>query len=158
MKIREPYKKIPKVVEATLQWNGRMGFACRSGSGHNNIISDASEIHGGDNDGPRPMEFLLFSLSSSTGMDVATFLKKRKRDLQDLEISAHGRRSPSHPHVFESITLEYTLTGSDLTDDDIRWAIDLSLQKYCSVAGMLGKVCKINCRWKIIKKRRGEQS
>ncbi len=158
MKIREPYKKIPKVVEATLQWNGRLGFACRSGSGHNNIISDASEIHGGDNDGPRPMEFLLFSLSSCTGMDVATFLKKRKRDLQDLKISAHGRRSPSHPHVFENITLEYTLTGSDLTDDDIRWAIDLSLQKYCSVAGMLGKVCKINCRWKIIKKRRGEQS
>lgn len=158
MKIREPYKKMPKVVEATLQWNGRMGFACRSGSGHNNIISDASEIHGGDNDGPRPMEFLLFSLSSCTGMDIATFLRKRKRDLQDLKISAHGRRAPSHPHVFENITLEYTLTGSDLTDDDIRWAVELSLQKYCSVAGMLGRVCKINYRWKIIKKPRGEQS
>ena len=157
MKIREPYKKIPKVVEATLEWNGRMGFACRSGSGHN-IISDASEDHGGDNDGPRPMELLLFSLASCTAMDVATFLKKRRSDLQDLKITAHGRRMPSHPHVFENITLEYTLTGSDLTDDAIRWAVDLSLQKYCSVAGMLGKVCKINYRWKIIKKKpRGEQ-
>lgn len=156
MRIREPYKKIPKVVEATLEWNGRMGFACRSGSGHN-ITSDASQDHDGDNDGPRPMEFLLISLSSCTGMDVATFLKKRNRDLQDLKISAHGRRAPSHPHVFESVTLEYMLTGSDLTDDDIRWAVDLSLQKYCSVAGMLGKVCKINYRWKIIKKPRGEK-
>ncbi len=157
MRIREPYKKIPKVVKATLEWNGQMGFACRSGSGHN-IFSDASKDHGGNNDGPRPMEFLLFSLSSCTGMDVATFLKKRKRDLQDLKISAHGRRASSHPHVFETITLEYTLTGFDLTDDDVRWAVDLSLQKYCSVAGMLGKVCKINYRWKIIKKRRGKQN
>lgn len=156
MKIREPYKKIPKVVKATLEWNGRMAFACRSGSGHN-IVSDASEDHGGANDGPRPMELLLFSLASCTAMDVATFLKKRKSDLQDLKITAHGRRAPSHPHVFENITLDYTLTGSDLTDDDIRWAVDLSLQKYCSVAGMLGKVCKINYRWKIIKKPRGEK-
>lgn len=152
MEISEPYKKMPKVVEARLQWNGRMGFACRSGSGHDDIVCDASVIHGGDNSGPRPMEYLLLSLSSSTGMDVATFLKKRKRDLQDLKISAHGRRAPSHPHVFESITLEYRLTGSDLTDDDIRWAVDLSLQKYCSIAGMLGRVCKINYHWKIIKK------
>ncbi len=97
MRIREPYKKMPKVVEATLDWNGGMGFSCRSGSGHN-IISDASQDHGGDNNGPRPMEFLLFSLSSCTGMDVATFLKKRKKDLQDLKISAHGRVDQPEPH------------------------------------------------------------
>ena len=154
MKIREPYRKLPKVVEATLAWNGRMAFACKSGSGHE-VVSDASRIHGGDESGARPMELMLFSLSSCTGMDIATFLKKRKRDLQDLRISARGRRAPAHPHVFENITLEYILTGSDLTDDDIRWAIDLSLQKYCSVAGMLGKVCKINYRWKVIKKAAG---
>jgi len=150
MKIREPYKKIPKVVEATLSWNGKMGFSCRSGSGHE-IISDASSMHGGDNAGSRPMELLLFALSSCTGMDVATFLKKKKRDLKDLKIMAYGRRSANHPHVFENITLEYLLTGSDLVDDDIRWAVDLSLKKYCSVAGMLGKVCKINYHWRIIK-------
>jgi len=150
MKIKEPYKKIPKVVEATLEWNGRMGFACHSGSGHE-VTSDASVIHGGEDAGARPMELLLFALSSCTGMDVATFLKKKRRDLKNLKISAHGSRSPVHPHVFESITLEYVLTGTDLIDDDIKWAIDLSLKKYCSVAGMLGRVCKINYRWNIIR-------
>ena len=88
-------------------------------------------------------------------MDVTTFLKKKKRDLKDLKVTAHGRRSPSHPHVFDNITLEYVLTGSDLTDDDIRWAVDLSLQKYCSVAGMLAKVCKINYHWSIIRDSEG---
>jgi len=150
MKIREPYKKIPKTVEATLRWNGYMGFSCHSGSGHE-IACDASDIHGGADTGSRPMELLLFALASCTGMDMATFLKKKKRDLKDLKITAHGSRSPSHPHVFESITLEYILFGSDLTDDDIRWAIDLSLNKYCSVAGMLKKVCKINYHWHIIR-------
>lgn len=150
MKIKEPYKKLPKTVEATMEWDGAMGFSCRSGSGHE-IKSDASIEHGGKDEGTRPMELLLFSLSSCTGMDVATFLRKRKRHLEDIRISAHGRRVADHPHVFETITLEYILTGSDLTDDDIRWAVDLSLQKYCSVAGMLGKVCKINYHWKIKK-------
>ena len=150
MKIREPYKKIPKVVEAAIQWNGNMGFNCLSGSGHE-LVCDASELHGGDDSGARPMELLLFALSCCTGMDVATFLKKKKRDLKDLKVTAHGRRSISHPHVFEKITLEYIITGSDLTDDDIRWAVDLSLEKYCSVAGMLAKACKINYHWNIIR-------
>lgn len=150
MKIKEPYKKLPKVVEAVMEWDGDMGFVCRSGSGHE-IKADASMEHGGKDQGARPMELLLFALSSCTGMDVATFLKKRKRDLQDMNISAHGRRAAGHPHVFEAITLEYQITGSDITDDDIRWAVDLSLQKYCSVAGMLGKICRINYHWKIKK-------
>jgi putative redox protein len=150
MKIKEPYKKLPKVVEATLEWNGRMGFLCKSGSGHE-ITCDASTLHGGDNAGARPMELLLFALSSCTGMDVAMILRKKKRDMRDIKVKAHGQRVATHPHVYEAITLEYTLTGSDLTDDDIRWAVDLSLNKYCSVAGMLRKVCKINYMWKIIK-------
>jgi len=150
MKIREPYKKVPKMVEATLSWNGQMGFSCHSGSGHD-VICDASNIHGGKDGGSRPMELLLFALASCTGMDVATFLSKKNRDLKDMKISAYGKRSPNHPHVFEGITLEYIFTGSDLTDDDVRWAVDLSLDKYCSVAGMLKKVCKINYHWKILR-------
>ena len=150
MKIKEPYKKISKTVETTLEWNGRMGFECHSGSGHQ-IKVDASAAHGGDDAGVRPMELLLFSLSGCTGMDIATILKKKRRDVQGIKIKTHGQRAPNHPHVYENITIEYILTGSDLTDDDIRWAIDLSLNKYCSVAGMLQKVCKINYRWKIIK-------
>lgn len=154
MKIREPYKKIPKIVEATLDWNGKMGFTCKSGSGHE-IVSDASTSHGGENSGTRPMELLLFALSSCTGMDVATILKKKKRDLQGLTIKAHGQRAANHPHVYENITLEYIASGPDLIDDDLRWAIDLSLNKYCSVAGMLKATCKINYRWRIIKDVKG---
>jgi putative redox protein len=150
MKLAEPYKKIPKLVESSLDWNGEMGFKCQSGSGHE-ITIDASIQHGGQNLGPRPMELILLALGSCTGMDIATILRKKRRDLQDIKIKLHGQRATTHPHIFENISIEYQITGSDLTDDDIRWAIDLSLQKYCSVAGMLQKVCKINFKWKIIK-------
>jgi putative redox protein len=150
MQIREPYKKIPKNVETSISWNGNMGFSCDSGSGHN-IKSDASVDHEGEDTGARPMELLLFALSSCTGMDVATFLKKKKCDLSELKVNARGQRASTHPHVFETITLEYILNGADLKDDDIQWAIDLSVNKYCSVAGMLRKVCKINYHWKVNK-------
>jgi len=150
MKLAEPYKKIPKTVETSLEWNGQMGFVCKSGSGHE-IKIDASLQHGGQNLGPRPMELILFSLGSCTGMDMVTILRKKRRDIQDIKMNLHGQRATTHPHIFENISIEYIVTGSDLTDEDIRWAIDLSLNKYCSVAGMLKKVCKISFKWKIIK-------
>ncbi len=138
-----------------MEWNGGMGFTCKSGSGHD-IITDASSQHGGGDLGARPMELLLFSLGGCTGMDIVTFLKKKRRDIKDVKLKLSGQRAPVHPHVFEAISIEYIISGSDLTDDDIRWAIDLSLNKYCSVAGMIKKVCKINFKWKIIRTKAGD--
>jgi len=95
------------------------------------------------------MEVLLSALGSCTGMDLATILRKKKRKLEALTINLHGLRAPTHPHVFENITMEYLVWGPDITDDDIQWALNLSLDKYCSVAAMLKKSCNLNFKWRI---------
>jgi len=144
------YTKIPRKMDVKLEWSDGLKFSATSGSKHQFVI-DASSEHGGSDSGPRPMEVLLSSLGSCMGMDLATILKKKKRNLGKLKINLHGERSPVHPHVFTKISIEHLIWSDDITDADVQFALDLSLSKYCSVAAMLNKNCKINFKWRIYK-------
>jgi putative redox protein len=146
-----PYRKIPKTMDVQLEWTEGLKFISTSGSKHQ-VVLDASPEHGGTDSGLRPMEALLSSLGSCTGMDLVTILRKKKRKLNNLKVSLHGERAPVHPHVFTRISMEYQIWGEDITDDDVRWALDLSLNKYCSVAAMLKQCCTINFKWRIHRK------
>lgn len=148
----KPYVKIPKNVETELKWTDGLKFEAKTGSKHQ-IIIDANPEHGGDDDGARPMETLLSALGGCTGMDLVTILKKKRRNLKELKINLHGERVSTHPHVFKSITMEYLIWGSDITDEDVQMALSLSLDKYCSIAAMLKKCCKLNFKWRINKKK-----
>jgi putative redox protein len=148
----KPYVRIPKTMETDLVWTDGLKFISSTSSKHQ-IILDASPEHGGHNEGARPMEAILTALGGCTGMDLVTILKKRRRNLQNLRIKLHGQRASSHPHVFRQITMEYILWGSDILDDDVQWALKLSLEKYSSVAAMLKKSCKLNFKWRIHKDR-----
>ena len=143
-----PYIKIPKNVDAELQWTKGLKFISHTGSNHR-IELDASSEHGGNDEGPRPMETMLSALGGCTGMDLVTILKNKKRNLQNLKINLYGERTSTHPHVFKKITMEYLLWSPDITDDDVQWALNLSLEKYCSIAAMLKKSCKLNIKWRI---------
>ena len=146
----KPYVKIPTIVDTELQWTDGLKFIATTGSSHQ-LILDASPEHGGNDLGARPMETLLSALGGCTGMDLVTILKKKRRNLQDLKINLHGERTSTHPHVFKNITMEYLIWGSDITDEDVQWALNLSLEKYCSIAAMLKKCCKLNFKWRIHK-------
>jgi putative redox protein len=146
-----PYTRIPKNQDVELEWESGLRFVAKSGSDHE-IVLDGSPEHGGTDSGIRPMEALLSSLGSCTGMDLATILKKKRRDIQKIKVKLHGDRANAHPHVFKTISMDFKIWGSDITDEDVQWALDLSLSKYCSVAAMLKKCCNINYKWRIYKK------
>ena len=148
--MKSPYKKIPKTVDTELQWSDGLKFISMTGS-HNQLVLDASPEHGGNNEGARPVEAVLSALGSSTGMDLITILKNKKRSVEKLKIKLHGERASSHPHIFKKITMEYVIWGSDILDEDVQWALDLSLNKYCSIAGMLKNCCKLDFKWRIHK-------
>jgi putative redox protein len=142
------YAKIPKTVEAELEWGQGLKFIVKTGS-NNKIVLDAAEEHGGANEGARPMEALLSALGGCTAMDLVTILSKKKRSLTNVKVSLHGKRTSEHPHVLEAVSMVFDVWGSDITDDDMQWAIKLSLSKYCSISAMLEKSCKITYKWNI---------
>ena len=101
------------------------------------LTLDGSPNLGGEGKGPRPMELVLFGLAGCASMDVLHILRKGRIELTYAEVIAHGHRADSIPAVFEKIHLQFELGGSGLTKPKAQRAIDLSLERYCSVAKML---------------------
>src|SRR2546425_2032210 len=126
----------------TATWVPPMQFAGTAGHG-DAVVIDATPDDGGLGAGPTPMENLLLPLAACTGMDVVSILRKKRIKLEDLRIDVTGERAASHPRVYTSIHVYYTMQGVGLSTESARRAVELSLDKYCSVAGMLKQTAKI---------------
>ena len=101
------------------------------------ILMDGSPEIGGQELGARPMQVLLMALGGCTSMDVLSILKKMRQDIRDYQVTVDGEREDGEvPAVFRKIHLHYILYGN-LDIEKVRQAIDLSMDKYCSVSAML---------------------
>jgi putative redox protein len=93
------------------------------------------------------MEAVLCALGGCTAMDVVVFLQKKRRTVEALTVRVTGKRREQPPRTFEELTLDYRVRGPDLTEADIRWAVELSINKYCSVLAMLSQSARVIPRW-----------
>ena len=118
-------------LKATLVWQHDLEF---DGS-----IPDAPALHiDGDNRAaPGPMAQLLMAAASCTGSDVVLILDKMRVGLTEFRIEAAGTRREQEPRRFLAIHFMYRLRGANLDETKARRAIDLSLEKYCSVVHSL---------------------
>jgi putative redox protein len=130
---------------ARVLWTELKQFVAMSPSGHA-VTLDADRER---NSAPGPMEMLLVALGTCTATDVVMILKKKRQELEALEVSVSGERAEEPPRVWTKIEIVYTLRGA-LNEKAVRDAIELSESKYCSVAAMLGKTAKISFRFEIL--------
>ncbi len=107
------------------------------------VLMDTQPESGGSGVGPSPMETVLMALAGCTGMDVVGVLTKMRAPLEGLTISATAERAAEHPKVFTAIHLRYAAWGRGLTAEQVRKAVVLSHDKYCSVSAMLRKTASI---------------
>lgn len=117
-------------------------FAAKADSNHW-VIMDSSPKDGGSGAGSGPMEMVLMALGGCSGIDVLSILKKMRVKVNDFQIKIKAERAQEHPRVFTRVHMEYCFSGENLKPSDVERAIQLSLNKYCSVAGMVGKTAKI---------------
>ncbi len=96
-----------------------------------------------------PIELFLVALAGCTAMDVQWIMDRQRQKVDKLEISARGTRREDDPRYYETIDLEYTLSGPKIRKDAVERAIRLSQEKYCSVRAMLKESVKINITYKV---------
>lgn len=123
-------------MQATIQWVKDVSFVAESGSGHA-IVLDGAPEYGGRNIGPRPMELLLMGLGGCASFDVVTILKKARQQVTDVRAELKAERADAIPAVFTAIHLHFVVTGKDLKETQVKKAIELSAEKYCSASAML---------------------
>ncbi len=130
-------------------WKEGMRFEGTPDSGHV-IVMDAGREQNGNDVGARPMELLLIGLGGCTGMDVVSILRKMRKNIVSFKLIVRAERSSEHPKVYTKIGLEYRIEG-DMEDGDVKRAIELSQDKFCSASAMLGKSAEITYTFKLLK-------
>jgi len=111
--------------------------------GTTTVLMDTTPESGGSGVGPSPVDTVLMALAACSGMDVVGILRKARAPLDGLIITAEADRATEHPKVFTHLHLRYTAWGGGLTSEQVRKAVTLSLDRYCSVAAMLRKAVPI---------------
>jgi len=129
---------------ATVKWAGEEKFVATSPSGH--AIKIDSDRH--SNTAPGPMELVLMALGACTATDIVSILGKKRQKLESLEVICSGERAPEPPTVWKKLEIVYRLRGQ-LEDKAVKHAIQLSEDKYCSVAAMLKKTATLSWRYEI---------
>ncbi len=123
-------------MKSTVKWTDGVQFVAESGSGHA-IIVDGAPDNGGRNTGPRPMELLLMGLGSCSSFDVLTILQKSRQDVVDCKAEVEAERADAVPAVFTKIHLHFVITGRNLKESQVKRAVEMSAEKYCSASIML---------------------
>lgn len=96
------------------------------------------------------MQLLLVAAASCSSIDIISILKKQKQPLKDIKITVQGEREKDKvPSLFTDIHIHYKLFG-DLNEDKVKRAINLSIEKYCSVSKTLEVTAKITTSYEII--------
>jgi putative redox protein len=116
-----------EIKKVTLTW--QEGLTFRGGEPDKPAIL----IDGDNAIGPGPMLTLLLAAASCTGSDVVVILRKMQVPLSALRIEVSGVRRETEPRRYTAIHLDYVVGGAGLDLAKVRRAIDLSLEKYCSV-------------------------
>ena len=129
---------------ASVKWVGEEKFLATSPSGH--AIDFDSDRH--SNTAPGPMELVLMALGACTATDVVSILRKKRQKLESLEVICSGERAAEPPTVWKKLEIVYRLRGQ-LDDQAVKHAIQLSEDKYCSVAAMLRKTAAVSWRYEI---------
>ena len=120
------------MAETTVRWVTGKQFIGTDSTKHSVVLSTPDE-----GVGMKPADLLLVALSACTAVDVVEILQKKRTPITSLEIVADGEQDPNPPWTYCRIHLTYRLNGQGLTEKNVAQAIELSHEKYCSVAATL---------------------
>ncbi len=137
------------MIEAKVTYVDGLQFVGEAASGHA-IVMDGDREVGGRNTGVRPMEMLLIGLGGCSGMDVVSILKKKKQEINGVEIKVKGEKAENYPKKFTDIDIEFIVRGRNVSEDAVKKAVELSMGKYCSVKATLEGSAKVTWSYKII--------
>ena len=121
----------PRPVELTVRWPEQLQFTGGPAGRPPVLVDGKSKV------ATSPVELLLVAAASCTAADVVIILEKQRVKLAALEITVHGTRREAEPRRYTAIAFHFAVRGEGADETKARRAIDLSLEKYCSVVASL---------------------
>jgi putative redox protein len=120
----------PVTARSQITWlGGRLFDAGPEGRTHR-IDASATEA-------PGPVETLLSAIASCSSVDVIDIIAKRKTPVEKLSVNVAAERRAEFPRRVEKLHIEFHIDGAGIEHEHAERAIQLSYERYCSVAASL---------------------
>lgn len=133
-------------MKATVKYAGDELFIGTTERGVLQVIDTKGDRHSA----PTPMEMLLIAVAGCTAVDVISILQKKRQDVTDYRVEIEGLRADEHPRKFTDINVHHLVYGRGVSDKAVADAIELSDEKYCSVAATVRPTATITTTYEII--------
>ncbi|MCL5888711.1 MAG: OsmC family protein [Candidatus Thermoplasmatota archaeon] len=79
-----------------------------------------------------PTETMLFAMSGCSSYDVLLIISRMRKEIKSFSVKVDAEREEEEPRVLKSANFTYSI-DSDISEEQALRAINLSLEKYCSV-------------------------
>ena len=120
----------PVITRTEVTWRGERAFDAGPAGRTHRVDANAKE-------GPGPVETLLNALATCSGADIIDIIAKRQTPVERLVIQVTAERRPEYPRRVQRLSLDYQIDGAAIERVHAERAIQLSFERYCSVAASL---------------------
>lgn len=121
----------PVITKSEVMWRGERLFDAGPPGRQHRIDAGAKEA-------PGPVEALLGAIATCSSVDVIDIIAKRKTPVERLSVGVTAERRAEFPRRIMTLALEYRIEGAGIEREQAERAMQLSFEKYCSVAASLG--------------------
>jgi putative redox protein len=120
----------PVISRSQVTWLGDRLFDAGPEGRTHRIDASAMEA-------PGPVETLLSAIASCSSLDVIDIIAKRKTPVEKLSVNVTAERRADFPRRVEKLQIEFRIDGAGIEHVHAERAIQLSYERYCSVAASL---------------------
>jgi len=136
----------PVEYKATVHYAGDEFFIGTSPSGH----AQAIDVKGDRRAAANPVEMLLISVAACTASDVISILLKKRQEVVDYNVEITGTRADEHPRKFVTMHIHHIVHGRGVSEKAVADAVELSDEKYCSVAATVRPTAKVTTSFEVV--------
>lgn len=126
-------------MKTVTTWKKKQEFVSEDNFGESKQDHNTIHLDGTRENGFSPKAVLLSAVSACSGIDVVEILEKMRVPFSGFYMETTATQTETIPKVFNRILITYHLKTARENEDKVRKAIELSLEKYCSVSAMLKK-------------------
>ena len=131
---------VPSEYPVEVVWEGGMRYRGGPAGGPALIVDGDKAV------APSPVDALLVSIASCSAIDVVDYLEKRRTPPTACSVSVRFSRAPSPPRRLTDVHLVFRV-AADSAREHVERAVQLSFDRYCSVAGSLAPDTRLS--WEV---------
>jgi putative redox protein len=133
--------------EVTVTWVEKQQYVGVDSSKHGVVMSAQNDEN---KTGTKPSDMLLLALGGCAGVDLIEILLKQRQKVIGMQMRISGEQNADPPWAFNKIHMEVVVRGAGLSAAAVERAVDLAVNKYCSVAATVRATAPITTSIRLV--------